>query len=237
MPSGYVPGLPKRVAESVSTPTWGTVEYQNYGGSWNVATATLADPGENGFWACCTSQASNGYTYLMGTSQMATRAASGGIEAHNGTNGWTSVMFTLMERYPGATWSSTINIDMHGSYRSSSCALFTYTEGFQRIPYGWTYAQWASAFPGAHTSLTNLGPYPGGVAFAMCSKESGAASGITGIDSASQSAGWVFAPNPGALSALAYYILSTTEIETPPTVTFTSTTSRDCWITASGYVR
>ena len=240
MPSGYVPGLPKPGGGGESSPEWGTVEYVTSGGSWNVSTASLSDPGESGFWACATSQASNGYTYLMGTSQMNTRAAVQGIEYHNGTNGWTSLMFTLMWRHPnGATWPGTINVNMTGSYLASSCGRFTYTEGFQKIPYGWKGTQHTSTLTSIPTPTpnTNLSPYPGGVAFACISKESGAASGIAGINTASSDAGWIWITGAGQLAAIAYYPLSTTEVETPPICTFTSTTSRNCWNTAVGYVR
>jgi hypothetical protein len=147
-------------------------------------------------------------------------------------------MLTLMQQRPGVSWPGSFNINMTGNYPSSSARAFTYTEGFQRIVYGGRYGQvTSSSSTGTITPFTNKGPYPGGIAIAGASHEAGYASGMTGISSASQDAGWVGGTYGGALSAIAFYILSTDEIETPPACTFTTVYSPNCWNVASMYIR
>jgi hypothetical protein len=232
-----VPGLPKP-AGGTSSPQWGTVEAISTGGSWNVSTVTLATPAENEFWACASSQASNNYHYIIGTSQHTTQTGEGMIHAHNGTNGWTSGFLNILKPRPGATWNTTVNTNLAGSYNSTSCVRFSYTEGFQMRPYQGKYSGHSSSSSSqTHTPQTNKGPYPGGVCIAMGCHEAGYASGMTGISAASSAAGWVGGKYGGAISVIAYYILSTTEIETPPDVTFETVYSPNCWITASAYIR
>ena len=71
----------------------------------------------------------------------------------------------------------------------------------------------------------------------MADHETGYAAGIGSISAASIAAGWVFVGQAGVL-AVAYYILSTTEVETAPAVTFVNGTyTPNNWTLMSGYIR
>lgn len=237
MPSGYVPGLPKPVGGGYSAPQWGTVEAVSTGGLWNVASSTLATPADNEFWVCASSQASNTYHYIYGTSQHTTQTGVGCIHAHNGTNGWTSGFIDVLKPRPNATWQTTVNHNKAGSYPSSSCVRFSHTEGFQIQPYQGLYGTQSSNLSTyTFTPRANKGPYPGGVCIAMATHEAGGA-GIGGPDAGSLAAGWVGGTYGGALSSIAYYILSTTGIESAPSITFTSGRTSDCWVSCSVYIR
>ena len=237
MPSGYVPGLPKPVP-AAGSPQWGTVEQVGTSGSWNVSTFTLATPAENEFWVIARSTASSAYHYNAGTSQNVTQNSEGIVGVHNGTNGWTSGFLDTMKPINGQTWDTTVNTNVYGSYHSTSSLRFSYTEGFQIRPYLGKYDQHTAAANNVtHTPYTNTGPYPGGVCVAMACHEAGGASGMTGISAGSIAAGWQGGTYGGVLTSIAWYVLSTTEIETPPPVTFTTVYTPNCWISASGYIR
>lgn len=236
MPSGHVLGLPKAPQEAA--PSWGTVEYVSTGGSWNVSTVTLATPAANEFWVCCTSTSENNYDYIIGTSQHTTQTGEGIIQCHNGTNGWTSALLNILKPRPGATWATTVNLNLASGYLSSSCVRLRYTEGFQVRPYQGVYSQFTSSVNNVTVPVqTNAGPYPGGVCVAFASHEAGSPSGMTGISSASQAAGWTGGTYGGGLSAIAYYILSTATIETPPAPNFTTVYATNCWLGGSAYIR
>jgi hypothetical protein len=239
MANGHVLGLPQRGrAIGAGAPQWGTVEAVSTAGSWNVSTLTLATPADDEFWVCAGSQASSSYHYIVGTSQHTTQTGQNISTQHNGTNGWTSARLDLLKPRPGATWNTTVNTNFAGSYHSMSCVRFRYTEGFQIRPYLQAQVYYTDASSSVElTPRTNEGPYPGGVCVAMASHESGFASGMTGISAASEAAGWVGGPYGGALSVLAYYILSTEEIETAPPVTFETVYAPNCWAAASGYIQ
>jgi hypothetical protein len=238
MPSGYVPGLPKPGGGGEGAPQWGTVNLEATAGSWNVSTLTLSTPADNEFWLCMGSQGSNAYHYIVGTSQHTTQTGEGIIHCHNGTNGWTTGRLDILKPRPGATWSTTVNTNFAGNYHSMSCMKLSYTEGFQIRPYRGTYGGTSSSTNNVTvTPATNPGPYPGGICVAFANHETGYASGQTGISGASVTAGWTGGTYGGALSAIAIYHLSTTEIETPPSVNFTTVYSPNCWTHGYAYIR
>lgn len=237
MPSGYVPGLPKTKPED-SGQQWGSVTQEATAGSWNVSTLTLSTPADDEFWLCAGSQASNTYHYIVGTSQHTTQTGVGIIHAHNGTNGWTTSRLDILKPRPGATWNTTVNTNFAGTYHSMSCFKFKKVGNFRMTPYLSRYTAHSNASTTQTPNwYTNPGPYPGGIAVAMASHEAGFASGLSGITTASQDAGWVGGTYGGALSAIAWYKLSETEIETPPSVTFQTAYTPNCWITATAYIR
>lgn len=235
MPIGYVPGLPKSKPPT-EAPQWGTVTFEENVQSWNVTSLTMPTPADNEFYVVAGSQSSNAYHYIMGTSQHTTQTGEGLIHAHNGTNGWTTLRIDILKPRPGATWSTTVNTNFAGQYHAIEAARFSYTEGFQIRGYRSVYFARTTTGSQTLTPWTNKGQYPGGVCVAAASHEAGG-SGLSGIDTASENAGWVDLGSSGLVS-LAYYILSTTEIEDAPSVTFTTNNGgANCWVLASAYIR
>jgi hypothetical protein len=213
-----VRGLPKGrfgTGGGVAIPDFGTVEYIDGGGTTGKS-PTVSSMDEDEFTIIVAGASSNSYMYSIGynESDLACRTICIG---HNGS-GWESVHGAIIEPYPSTalTHDTSVNLAFGSNDNPAWCrARFRKGLGFRGDLIAAQRYNGGSSTSFAITPFTNPMTNPGGVCIIGAFKDYTAyPDGVSGT-------GWAKGGN-GGLTIQGYYILSTTEIETPGTGTFTS---------------
>lgn len=231
-----VRGLPKgdfrASAGGLAEPDYGTVEYIDGTGATGKS-PTVSSMGKDEFTIIVAGTSSNGYMYSTGYNESDLEVVTLGI-GHNG-NGWESVHMIYLA--PFESTAGTHDTSITHAYGSNDnpawCrARFRKKPGFKGLSARSNYrininSQTNNA---SFTPPTNPMTEPGGVCIVGAFKDYTAyPTGVTGT-------GWAKGGN-GGLTIQAYYILSTTEVETPGAVTFTSSSGNHYWAGLVTYLR
>ena len=226
-------GLPKRYSD----PKVGSILYKGANVQWNSGTVTLTTPDDDDFLLVGSGSSTSTFSPNFASAQDSLVSSARLAAGYNGSNNCASQL-SLIRRIPGRSWPATLSTNMTGSYHASAvyrCAAVGAFKGelVQSGDYAMWQEYWAQA-PGPADEYFPDNPMeePGGIAIATCYQATGG-TGVTGISGD----GWV-APGGGVgLLFLAYYLLSTSHIETPPAVRFENTARSTYWNTCWAYMR
>ena len=218
-----VRGLPKGNFRSDGSvvPDYGTVEYIDGGGT-TGKTISISSMDSDEFTILVNGVSGSGYMYNMGYNEtdLEVRCIDYG---HNGT-GWESVSMTYIEPMPGYELShdTTVNNSFQSNDGPAWCrARFRKGEGFKGLQVASRrYNESSSTTTTFYiTPFSNPMTKPGGLCVAAAFKD------WTEYPTTVGGTGWAKGGN-GGLTIQGYYILSTTEIETPPQMYFYGTSGR-----------
>jgi hypothetical protein len=223
-----VRGLPKgqfRSGGGISIPPYGSVEFIDaYGPSSHNDDVTVSSMNEDEFTFIVGGVSGNSYMYSIGFSE-SDIAAQGLGKQH--VSDWVAMETASVRPYPDT--AGTHNTDVQTLFGSANSpgwcrARFRMLPGFQCASVAYNRHSTGASTSFAVTPSANPMSYPGGLLIAAAYKEDDAGywpNGATGT-------GWTYAVN-GTYSAIAYYMLSTTEIENPGSVTFSSPAGAAIW--------
>ena len=230
-----VRGLPKgqwnRSGGVVALPTYGTVEYiDGYGTTGKSPTISSMDSDE--FTILVSGVSSNSYMYSDGYNENDLEVRQ--LQEHHNGNGWESVHQTYLAPLPGdeLTHGTTVNLAFGSNDSPAWCrARFRKLPGFQGLMVAsHRVSQNTQVDTFSITPFTNPMTEPGGLCI------TGAFKDYTGYPTTVTGTGWNKGGN-GGLTIQGYYILSTTEIETPPVMSFTGGGTGRYWAGMVTYLR
>lgn len=226
-----VRGLPKGRWGQGGTgagPSYGTVEYIDGGGTTGKS-PTVSSMDADEFSIIVQGNSSNSYMFSLGYNENDLEARTLMI-AHNGS-GWESVHCAYVAPLPGdeLTHDTSVNCANGANDGPAWCrARFRKGEGFQGLLVAGERINLAGATVYI-TPFTNPMTEPGGICITGAFKDWGSYPNVVG------GTGWNLGGN-GGLTIQGYYILSTTEIETPPQMSFTGYNSYN-WVAFCIYLR
>ncbi len=236
MPDGLARGLPRRPAPEGGEGfgfDFGTAEFLGSDSSWISLTVDVPSEvdGDDDLIIFTHGNDTNGWKYSGGASQDGS-VVTGQVVAQHNSAGWVSTYLDLIRLATGSSWPSVLNHNhQHNTFSSQVCLGFRPGPGFKGIQSAVQRVNQGPTDDPTFTPKTNPGPFPGGICIATTTMKSGGA----GPSASVSGTGWT-GVGTGGLGTTARYILSTTEIETPPDPGFSSSRSAR-WATCLAYFR